>query len=80
MTLMTLDTHDTLMVKPKNFKHFLTKSSKKNSILYAEKFVPLQCRKKDGKMGARAAKIWFQACQNLLPAQSVKNSVRKSTK
>ena len=45
--LMTCVTHTTCVT---HFylqiisKHFLTKSSHENAFLYAEKFVPLQCR------------------------------------
>lgn len=39
-----MTTHDHLM----NLKHFLTNKLELFLLLYAEKFVPLQCRNKDG--------------------------------
>ena len=66
MTLMTLDTHDTLMVKPKNFKHFLTKSSKKNSIYMLKNSYLCSVERKMGKwapgqqkFGFRPARIYY---------------------
>ena len=48
------------------------KNNSENVWRIAEKFVPLQCRNKDGNKAPRSARKIFQVHQNLRPAQRAK--------